>query len=117
MSKKDGIRTFSQIIPRNATLPRRETKTYTPNGPNRIGMQVWEGDPDQPLDSPENFQAREDRRGSTAGPNKGTEHIRAHLHVRHERAVARKGGDRPSDGKVLLDREVQEFGERGQAPG
>lgn len=57
VSTKDGHRTFSQIIPRNATLPRRESKTYEPRSKAQTGimLEVWEGDPKKPLGDPENF--------------------------------------------------------------
>ena len=63
ISKKNGHRTFSQIIPRNATLPRRESKTYEPQTENQSGimLEVWEGDPDKPLDDLENFLLAEVR--------------------------------------------------------
>lgn len=43
----DEVRSFSQIIPRNATLPRSEDKNYQPNnaGQKRISVEIWEGDP------------------------------------------------------------------------
>jgi len=116
VSKKGDVKKFSEIIPRNATLPRVETKTYTPNGPNRIGVEVWEGDPDQPLDSPENFQLGKITvdlpPGRTQEQNKFaltyTYDTNGLLHVK---AVVVR------DGHVLLDREVQEFGERGSGSG
>jgi molecular chaperone DnaK (HSP70) len=41
------IRSFSQIIPRNATLPRSQEKNYRPNhaGQKRLRVEIWEGDP------------------------------------------------------------------------
>jgi hypothetical protein len=57
VSKKDGKDAFSETIPRNATLPRRASKRYTPATDTqiRINVQVREGDPKLSLDSPENF--------------------------------------------------------------
>ncbi|WP_160050529.1 Hsp70 family protein [Nocardiopsis sp. FR4] len=44
-------RSFSQIIPRNATLPRSQEKTYRPNhvGQKRLSVEIWEGDPADPV--------------------------------------------------------------------
>ncbi|NYH55721.1 molecular chaperone DnaK (HSP70) [Nocardiopsis arvandica] len=49
-TKMDGdteIRSFSQIIPRNATLPRSQDRNYRPNRPGQkqLGVEIWEGDP------------------------------------------------------------------------
>ena len=79
-------------------------------------MEVWEGDPDQPLDSPENFQLGKITvnlpPGRTQEQNKFaltyTYDTNGLLHVK---AVIVR------DGHVLLDREVQEFGERGSGSG
>ncbi|WP_150252389.1 Hsp70 family protein [Nocardiopsis deserti] len=45
------IRSFSQIIPRNATLPRSQEKNYRPNhrGQKRLSVEIWEGDPADPV--------------------------------------------------------------------
>ncbi|WP_017586967.1 Hsp70 family protein [Nocardiopsis ganjiahuensis] len=53
-TRTDGdteIRSFSQIIPRNATLPRSQERTYRPNRPGqkRLGVEIWEGDPADPV--------------------------------------------------------------------
>ncbi|MFL1430348.1 MULTISPECIES: Hsp70 family protein [unclassified Nocardiopsis] len=47
----EEVRSFSQIIPRNATLPRSQEKNYRPNdvGQKRIGVEIWEGDPADPV--------------------------------------------------------------------
>lgn len=116
VSRKDGFETFSEIIPRNATLPRRETKTYMPYNPDRITVQVWEGDPSQPLASEENFKLGaipvDLPPGRTSEANKFrltyTYDTDGLLHVK---AVI------VSDGQVVLDREVQEFGDRGSGAG
>ncbi|XKK40036.1 Hsp70 family protein [Nocardiopsis sp. ARC36] len=51
----DEVRSFSQIIPRNATLPRSQQKTYRPNGTGqkRISVEIWEGDPADPVSDTE----------------------------------------------------------------
>ncbi|GAA3749358.1 molecular chaperone DnaK (HSP70) [Spinactinospora alkalitolerans] len=50
-TKSERVRTFSEIIPRNASLPRIEHKHYTPNSENqrRINLEIWEGNPDDPV--------------------------------------------------------------------
>ena len=55
-SKKDGKKRFSEIIPRNAALPRVEKKLYRPteDGSSFL-LEVVEGDADKPLGDPENF--------------------------------------------------------------
>ncbi|MEU3307444.1 Hsp70 family protein [Nocardiopsis sp. NPDC006832] len=49
------VRSFSPIIPRNATLPREQEKNYRPNdaGQKRITVEIWEGDPADPVMSEE----------------------------------------------------------------
>lgn len=49
------VRSFSQIIPRNATLPRSQEKNYRPNhdGQKRISVEIWEGDPADPVSDAE----------------------------------------------------------------
>lgn len=54
-TKRNGgedTRSFSEIIPRNATLPRLEQKSYELNhvGQKRILVEIWEGDPGEPVD-------------------------------------------------------------------
>lgn len=51
----NGVRSFSQIIPRNATLPRSQEKNYRPNqaGQKRISVEIWEGDPADPVSDEE----------------------------------------------------------------
>ncbi|MFJ9833657.1 Hsp70 family protein [Streptomyces sp. NPDC101169] len=53
-----GQRKFSQIIPRNSPLPWKERKNYTPRRDNArsLAVEIWEGDPDRPLDHPDNVQ-------------------------------------------------------------
>ncbi|MFG2430440.1 Hsp70 family protein [Streptomyces sp. NPDC048590] len=53
-----GQRAFSQIIPRNSPLPWKERKSYTPRRDNArsLAVQIWEGDPDRPLDHADNVQ-------------------------------------------------------------
>ncbi|MBK3382798.1 Hsp70 family protein [Streptomyces albidoflavus] len=53
-----GQRAFSQIIPRNSPLPWKERKSYTPRRDNArsLAVEIWEGDPDRPLDHADNVQ-------------------------------------------------------------
>ncbi|MFC7977115.1 Hsp70 family protein [Streptomyces cinereoruber] len=53
-----GQRAFSQIIPRNSPLPWKERKSYTPRRDNArsLAVEIWEGDPDRPLDHTDNVQ-------------------------------------------------------------
>ncbi|MGW2891053.1 Hsp70 family protein [Streptomyces griseoruber] len=53
-----GQRKFSQIIPRNSPLPWKERKNYTPRRDNArsLTVEIWEGDPERPLDHPDNVQ-------------------------------------------------------------
>ncbi|MFF2095975.1 Hsp70 family protein [Streptomyces sp. NPDC058202] len=49
---------FSQIIPRNSPLPWKERKSYTPrvDDARSLSVKIWEGDPERPLDDPDNVQ-------------------------------------------------------------
>lgn len=107
VSTKDGHRTFSQIIPRNATLPRRESKTYEPQSKNQsnIMLEVWEGDPKKPLDDPENFLLAKVRvplppRQQNTFSLTYTYDTDGLLHVKAE----------TDDGHSLLDENVEKFG-------
>ncbi|MFE1750105.1 Hsp70 family protein [Streptomyces anandii] len=53
-----GQKKFSQIIPRNSPLPWKERKNYTPRLDNAssLTVEIWEGDPDRPLDHPDNVK-------------------------------------------------------------
>ena len=116
VSKKNGGKTFSKIIPRNATLPRRETKRYTPTGWSAMRVEVWEGDADQPLDDPENFKLGEIR--VELPPADAKEENTFDLTytydkdgLLHVKAVIVR------DGSVLLGGEVQEFGDHRSGSG
>lgn len=111
VSTKNGKRTFSQIIPRNATLPRKQDKQYTPTSDDQsaISLEVWEGDPEQPLDdSSENFllakvkvdlPSRRSRERNTFTLT----YTYDKDGILHVEAVT-------VDGHVLLDGEVDKFG-------
>lgn len=51
LGPRNEVRSFSQIIPRNATLPRSQEKNYRPNdaGQSCITLEIWEGDPADPV--------------------------------------------------------------------
>lgn len=53
-----GKRRFSEIIRRNSPLPWSEQKSYTPQRDNEklLKVEIWEGDPDRPLDHPGNVK-------------------------------------------------------------
>ncbi|WP_119727045.1 Hsp70 family protein [Thermomonospora amylolytica] len=54
----DGRRFFSEIIKPRSPLPTREKKNYTPmkDHQSELKIEIWEADPDKPLNDPENFQ-------------------------------------------------------------
>ncbi|MFC9953867.1 Hsp70 family protein [Streptomyces prasinus] len=58
---RDGKRAFSALIDRNQRLPQQRTKSYQPSkdGVRRLTVEVWEGDPDQPVDHPDNVKLTE----------------------------------------------------------
>jgi molecular chaperone DnaK (HSP70) len=110
VSTKDGKRAFSEIIPRNATLPSRRSKTYNPvsDSARRIALEVWEGDPERPLDDQENFLLTEVK--VDLPPNRSKEQNAFELTytydtdgLLHVKAVT-------LDGHILLDGEVDKFG-------
>lgn len=121
----DGdVRTFSQIIPRNASLPRVEHKNYTPNssGQSRLKLEIWEGDPADPVsrepdadnganicltELPIDLPPAEDRRDNTFTLTYEYD-LNGILHVR---AVL----DRTSE--VLVDKEINAFGLSGTGVG
>ncbi|MEV7005864.1 Hsp70 family protein [Streptosporangium sp. NPDC051022] len=49
---------FSEIIKPRSPLPTRERKSYTPKNDfqSELKIEIWEADPDKPLQHPENFQ-------------------------------------------------------------
>ncbi|WP_112490086.1 Hsp70 family protein [Streptomyces bacillaris] len=113
-----GQRAFSQIIPRNSPLPWKERKSYTPRRDNArsLAVEIWEGDPDRPLDHADNVQltdlrliyqnprVREDSRfllEYTYDTN-GLLHVKATL----ERT-----------GEEVLNEEIKSFSSGGPTPG
>ncbi|MEU1459852.1 Hsp70 family protein [Streptomyces sp. NPDC005727] len=53
-----GKREFSALIDRNQRLPQQRTKSYQPSrdGVSKLTVEVWEGDPDRPVDHPDNVK-------------------------------------------------------------
>ena len=51
LGPRNEVRSFSRIIPRNATLPRSQEKNYRPNyvGQKSMIVEIWEGDPADPV--------------------------------------------------------------------
>jgi molecular chaperone DnaK (HSP70) len=111
VSKKDGKRTFSEIIPRNATLPRRASKSYTPatDSQTRIKVEVWEGDPEVPLDdNPENFLLTQVR--VPLPPDRTKEQNEFTLTYTYDKDGLLHVKAETIDGRPLLDGEVDKFG-------
>ncbi|QUX24908.1 MULTISPECIES: Hsp70 family protein [Nocardiopsis] len=113
----EEVRSFSQIIPRNATLPRSQEKNYRPNdaGQKRIGVEIWEGDPADPVSAETGADNRSNicltRLPIDLPPFRDPEEASFTLTYTYDlsgllgvRAVM----DR--DGTVLVDREIDAFG-------
>lgn len=58
VTRNGGERRFSALIDRNQRLPQQRTKSYEPVGDHvaQLTVEVWEGDPDRPLDHPDNVK-------------------------------------------------------------
>ncbi|MFC9910182.1 Hsp70 family protein [Streptomyces sp. NPDC127197] len=58
---RHGKRAFSSLIDRNQRLPQQRSKSYQPSqdGVRRLTVEVWEGDPDRPVDHPDNVKLTE----------------------------------------------------------
>lgn len=56
-----GRRRFSSLIDRNQRLPQQRTKSYQPAKDRvaQVNVEVWEGDPDRPVDHPDNVKLTE----------------------------------------------------------
>ncbi|MFD9722763.1 Hsp70 family protein [Streptomyces sp. NPDC059072] len=111
-----GHRRFSSLIDRNQRLPQQRTKSYQPSQDrvSQLTVEVWEGDPDRPVDHPDNVKLTElvlkypERRSAEEGvfdleysySSEGLLAVRATLQ---------------RTGQVVLDGEVKVFGD-GAAP-
>jgi hypothetical protein len=112
-----GNRKFSQVIPRNSPLPWTEHRNYTPNSDNarRLTLEIWEGDADKDLDSPENVKLTEltlhyaapAPRAESRFDLEYTYDANGLLHVK---AALERTGD------VVLDEQVTSFGAGGPTP-
>jgi molecular chaperone DnaK len=118
VSTKDRKRSFSQIIPRNATLPREKKKTYSPNSDNQtaITLEVWEGDPELPLDdSADNFLLAKVR--VDLPPGRGKDENEFTLTYTYDNDGILHVKAETTDGHVLLDGEVDKFGSQDSGAG
>ncbi|MFE6864926.1 Hsp70 family protein [Kitasatospora sp. NPDC057692] len=58
VTNEAGHRSFGTVIPRRSPLPRIQEKSYTPHDgrATSLKIEVWEGDPDRPLDDMDNVK-------------------------------------------------------------
>ncbi|MFF3595649.1 Hsp70 family protein [Kitasatospora indigofera] len=58
VTDETGRRSFGSVIPRRSPLPMKQEKSYTPHDPaaTSLKIEVWEGDPDRPLDDTDNVR-------------------------------------------------------------
>lgn len=112
-----GQRKFSQIIPRNSPLPWKERKNYTPRRDNArsLTVEIWEGDPDRPLDHSDNVQLT-DLRLTYAEP-RAREDSRFLLEytydtngLLHVKAILERTGEE------VLNEEIKSFSSGGPTP-
>lgn len=110
--KPDGTRVFSEIIPRNATLPRRASKNYKPNTDRQksVNLEIWEGDPNESLDSDENFLLT-NAVVDFPEPRPRAENAFTLTYTYDQNGLLHVKATLDRTGEVLLDREVQYFGE------
>ncbi|RFU39428.1 heat-shock protein Hsp70 [Actinomadura logoneensis] len=101
---------FSTIIPPRSPLPAVESKNYKPNRDFAEGLklEIWEADPDKPLDHPENFQlttlaVRFPRPAVRDDSTFTLEYTYQENGLLHVKAIQ----DR--DQRVLLDQEITDF--------
>lgn len=108
----DDELTFSEIIPRNAALPTEESGPYWPKHDNQtdVLLQVIEGDPALPLDDPENFPLA--KISVPIPPDKTRDENSFKVTYRYdESGILHVKAVMKEDGKVVLDGEVNKFGE------
>ncbi|GAA3121406.1 Hsp70 family protein [Streptosporangium carneum] len=101
---------FSEIIKPRSPLPTRERKSYTPKNDfqSELKIEIWEADPDKPLQHPENFQLTTLRvrypqplpRSEASFTLEYTYQADGLLHVK---AALDK------DGRMLVDQEISDF--------
>lgn len=108
-SKKDGKKRFSEIIPRNAALPRVEKKLYRPSEDgSSFLLEVVEGDADKPLDDPENFLLA--AVVVALPPNRTREENAFELTYSYDTNGLLHVEAETLDGILLLDEEIDKFG-------
>ncbi|MFJ3619928.1 Hsp70 family protein [Streptomyces iakyrus] len=112
-----GQRKFSQIIPRNSPLPWKERKNYTPRRDNArsLAVEIWEGDPDRPLDHPDNVQLT-DLRLTYAEP-RAREDARFLLEYTYDtNGLLHVKATLERTGEEVLNEEIKSFSSGGPTP-
>ncbi|MFD7475175.1 Hsp70 family protein [Streptomyces sp. NPDC059837] len=112
-----GRKKFSQIIPRNSPLPWKERKSYTPLRDHARGLsvEIWEGDPDRPLDHPDNVRLTE--LALTYPEPRVREESRFLLEYTYDtNGLLHVKATLEHTGEEVLDEEVKSFGSGGPTP-
>ncbi|WP_030219325.1 Hsp70 family protein [Streptomyces sp. NRRL WC-3626] len=110
---RHGKREFSALIDRNQRLPQQRRKSYQPSrdGVSRLTVEVWEGDPDRPVDHPDNVKLTEltlaypERSGAAEDGAFDLEYTYSKEGLLTVRATLQKTG------LTVLDGEVRVFGD------
>ncbi|MFI2640593.1 Hsp70 family protein [Streptomyces sp. NPDC018610] len=109
---RQGKRAFSALIDRNQRLPQQRVKSYQPSrdGVSRLTVEVWEGDPDRPVDHPDNVKLTElvlayPRRSQAQDGVFDLEYTYSKEGLLSVKATLQKTGE------VILDDEVKVFGD------
>ncbi|MGW5430526.1 Hsp70 family protein [Streptomyces sp. NPDC004059] len=107
-----GKREFSALIGRNQRLPQQRVKSYRPSkdGVSKLTVEVWEGDPDRPVDHPDNVKLTElvlsyPQRSQAEDGVFDLEYTYSKEGLLAVKATLQKTGE------VLLDGEVKVFGD------
>ncbi|MFZ4207383.1 Hsp70 family protein [Streptomyces griseoincarnatus] len=108
-----GRREFSALIGRNQRLPQQRKKSYQPSrdGVSKLTVEVWEGDPDRPVDHPDNVKLTElplaypERSRAAEDGAFDLEYTYSKEGLLTVRATLQKTG------QVVLDGEVRVFGD------
>ncbi|MGW0981109.1 Hsp70 family protein [Streptomyces xiamenensis] len=108
--KRGGHRRFSEVIRRHQPLPQKESKTYQPLGTNpTLRVEVWEGDPDKPLDHPDQVEL------TTLTLSRPGRELREddvfRLHYTYDaNGLLHVKATMENTGEVVLDEQVDSFG-------
>ncbi|MGW7042018.1 Hsp70 family protein [Streptomyces avermitilis] len=117
VTQADGVRKFSEIIPRNSPLPWSEHKSYTPKRDfeRKLTVEIWEGDADKDLSDADNVQLTELTLNYPApGPR---EESRFDLEYTYDSdGLLHVKATLEHTGQVVLDEEVKSFGSGGPTP-